>query len=71
MKGTEKGLRKILDNKYKCDMNETSNIIAQQEHEFAEVISIIQQHRSTTSRLVNEELLLTAWHVGGYVIVQP
>ena len=48
-------------------MNEISNIIDQQEHEFAEVINIIQQHRSAASRLVNEELLLTAWHVGGYV----
>lgn len=48
-------------------MNEISNIIDQQEHEFAEVINIIQQHRSSASRLVNEELLLTAWHVGGYV----
>ena len=48
-------------------MNEISNIIDQQEHEFAEVINIIQQHRSAASRLVNEELLLTAWHVGSYV----
>ena len=48
-------------------MNEISNAIAQQEHEFAEVINIIQQHRSAASRLVNGDLLLTAWYVGGYV----
>lgn len=37
------------------------------EQQFAEVIDIILQHKSNASRVVNEELLLSAWHVGGYV----
>lgn len=37
------------------------------EQQFGEVIDIILQHKSRASRAVNEELLLTAWHVGGYV----
>ena len=54
-------------------MNETSiisnealvnNAIKQQ---FNEIVSIIQQHKSRASKAVNNELLLTAWHVGGYV----
>ena len=28
---------------------------------------LILQHKSRASKVVNEELLLTAWHVGGYV----
>ena len=32
-----------------------------------EVVDIILQHKSRASKAVNEELLLTAWHVGGYV----
>lgn len=37
------------------------------EYQFGEVIDIILRHKSRASRAVNEELLLTAWHVGGYV----
>ena len=35
--------------------------------QFGEVVDIILQHKSRASKVVNEELLLTAWHVGGYV----
>ncbi len=38
-----------------------------QERQFAEVVDIIVQHRSHASRVVNEDTLLTAWHVGCYV----
>lgn len=37
------------------------------EQQFGEVIDIILQHKSRAAKAVNEELLLTAWHVGGYV----
>lgn len=37
------------------------------EQQFGEVIDIILRHKSRASKAVNEELLLTAWHVGGYV----
>ena len=37
------------------------------EQQFGEIIDIILQHKSNASRAVNEELLLTAWYVGGYV----
>ena len=37
------------------------------EQQFGEVIDIILQHKGRASRAVNEELLLTAWHVGSYV----
>ena len=37
------------------------------EQQFGEVVEIILQHKSRASKAVNEELLLTAWHVGGYV----
>lgn len=40
------------------------------EQQFGEVIDIILQHKSRASRAVNEELLLTAWYVGGYVSVK-
>ena len=40
------------------------------EQQFGEVIDIILQHKSRASRAVNEELLLTAWHVGSYVSVK-
>lgn len=46
---------------------ELSGVSAQQEQQFAEVVNIILQHRSRASRAVNEEVLLTAWSVGGYV----
>lgn len=35
--------------------------------QFDEIVDIILSHRSRASRAVNNELLLTAWHVGGYV----
>ncbi len=38
-----------------------------QEQEFTEVVNIIVQHRSKASRAVNEQALLCAWYVGGYV----
>ena len=31
------------------------------------IVNIILQHKSRATKAVNEELLLTAWHVGGYV----
>lgn len=37
------------------------------ERQFDEVIGIILHHKSRAARMVNEELLLTAWHVGKYV----
>lgn len=37
------------------------------ERQFDEVIGIILQHKSRAARMVNEELLLTAWHVWQYV----
>ena len=44
-----------------------SNVILSQEQQFDEVINIILQHQSRASRAVNEETLLMAWNVGGYV----
>ena len=44
-----------------------NNQLISLEQQFAEVIDIILQHKSNASRVVNEELLLSAWHVGGYV----
>ena len=44
-----------------------NNIIISMEQQFGEVVDIILQHKSRASKAVNEELLLTAWHVGGYV----
>lgn len=37
------------------------------EQQFNEVVLIIQQHRSKASQAINQEVLLTAWHIGGYV----
>ena len=37
------------------------------EQQFEEVLGIILQHKNRAARIVNEELLLTAWHVGKYV----
>lgn len=37
------------------------------EQQFGEVIEIILQHKSRATLAVNEELLLMAWNVGGYV----
>ncbi len=44
-----------------------SNMILSQEQQFDEVINIILQHQSSASRAVNEEMLLMAWNVGGYI----
>ncbi|QUI93769.1 DUF1016 family protein [Prevotella denticola] len=44
-----------------------SNMILSQEQQFDEVINIILQHQGRASRAVNEETLLMAWNVGGYV----
>lgn len=43
------------------------NMILSQEQQFDEIINIILQHQSRASRAVNEEVLLMAWNVGGYV----
>lgn len=40
---------------------------ATQKQEFTEVVNIIVQHRSKASRTINEQSLLCAWYVGGYV----
>ena len=40
---------------------------ATQEQEFTEVVNITVQHRSKASRTINEQSLLCAWYVGGYV----
>mgnify|MGYP002507686711 FL=1 len=44
-----------------------SNMILSQEQQFDEVINIILQHQSRALRAVNEETLLMAWNVGGYI----
>ena len=44
-----------------------NNIVISKEQQFGEVIDIILQHKTRATKVVNEELLLTAWHVGGYV----
>lgn len=46
---------------------ENNKIAISMEQQFGEIIDIILQHKSRASRVVNEELLLTAWLVGGYV----
>ncbi len=46
---------------------EPDNINLPVEQQFDEVIGIILQHKSRAARMVNEELLLTAWHVGKYI----
>lgn len=43
------------------------HIKVSQEQQFNEVVHIIQQHRSKASQALNQEVLLTAWHIGGYV----
>ena len=49
-------------------MSINKNLISSsQEREFTEVVNIIVQHRSKASRAVNEQSLLCAWYVGGYV----
>ena len=46
---------------------ENNKIIISMEQQFGEVIDIILQHKCRASRAVNNELLYTAWHGGGYV----
>lgn len=48
-------------------INNESSINNCIEQQFGEVVGIILQHKSHASKAVNNELLLTAWHVGGYV----
>ncbi len=48
-------------------INNESSINNCIEQQFGEVVGIILQHKSRASKTVNNELLLTAWHVGGYV----
>ena len=48
-------------------INNESSINNDIEQQFSEVVGIIQQHKSRASKAVNNELLLTAWHVGGYM----
>ena len=48
-------------------INNESSINNYIEQQFGEVVGIILQHKSRASKAVNNELLLTAWHVGGYV----
>ena len=47
-----------------------NDIIKSTEQQFGEVVDIILQHKSRATKAVNEELLLTAWQVGGYVSVK-
>lgn len=44
-----------------------ANILMPIEQQFAEVLTTILQHKVRASRVVNEEVLLTAWQVGSYV----
>ena len=46
---------------------ENNKIAISVEQQFGEVIDIILQHKGRASRAVNNELLFTAWYVGGYV----
>ena len=46
---------------------ENNKIAISVEQQFGEVIDLILKHKSRASKAVNEELLLTAWYVGGYV----
>ena len=48
-------------------MEENKNMATLHEKQFNEVINIIQFYQSKASRMVNEELLHTAWYVGSYV----
>lgn len=46
---------------------DNSQALIPQEKQFAEVVDIIVRHRSQASQAVNEQALLTAWHIGSYV----
>lgn len=52
----------LFDNK--LTSNETRQDITRQ---FDEIVDIILSHRNRASHAVNNELLMTAWQVGGYV----
>lgn len=56
----------VLQIQMKVDRME-NNIVTPMEQQFGEVIDIILFHKNRASRAVNNELLLTAWHVGSYV----
>ncbi len=56
----------VLQIQMKVDRME-NNIATPMEQQFGEVIDIILFHKNRASRAVNNELLLTAWHVGSYV----
>lgn len=45
----------------------TSSALISEEQQFQEVLGIIQLHCQTAAKAVNEEALLTYWHVGAYV----
>ena len=45
----------------------TTSVLVSEEQQFHEVLNIIQLHRQTVAKTVNEEALLTYWHVGAYV----
>ena len=51
----------------KIERMKDNNIVISIEQQFGEIVNIILQHKSNASRAVNEELLLTAWHVVRYV----
>lgn len=55
----------------KIERMKDNNIVISIEQQFGEIVNIILQHKSNASRAVNEELLLTAWHVGRYVSTKP
>ncbi|KDS43781.1 PDDEXK nuclease domain-containing protein [Parabacteroides distasonis] len=46
---------------------ENNKVAISMEQQFGEVIDIILQHKGRASRAVNNELLFTAWYVGGDV----
>ena len=48
-------------------MNQSNNILPMLEHQFSELLSMINMYRSRASCAVNEMQLLTAWSVGAYV----
>lgn len=48
-------------------MDPIQNKIPVIEQQFSELLSMINYHRSRASYAVNEQQLLTAWHVGAYI----
>ncbi len=65
MKITSKYLYYITLRQY--NMASTQKIKQPLELQFSELLSMINYHRSRASKAVNEQQLLTAWHVGAYV----